>query len=468
MEVKTYRAPSLKAALERIRNELGPNATVLQTREVPAGLLSWFTGGNRIEVTVASGHGQHASTPPRERRRKASHGQTSRAAQAPEVPHAVEPTSGSGASEPVTAGPTTRRSAHSTTRPRTARQPANGLRSRQVPTTPAETNRKLGVMGAPPPTLANESQPAGSEPTFPIHPLPRRTTNPAELAATTGGPSAVRLAPALPATLFSVFTALLEGGFPAELAEQLCHRLRELDPQNRFTDRQQVVLQLQALIAADLVCVPTLTRPLVRQPRIVAFVGPRGVGKSTAIWHLAAAFARTRQQSVGILSVGSSSRAMANQRQASDAWRRCATSLRVTAEHATSPAEALAARGRLDHLDLILVELVGDGPQTEAPAATITPWLEALQADELHLVLSATLGPLSWQQMLTHFQAWQATSLLVTKLDETIQRAQLYSSLRETPIPLSYLTAGIRVPDDFYEAHAEQLAGWILGRERLA
>jgi flagellar biosynthesis GTPase FlhF len=197
-------------------------------------------------------------------------------------------------------------------------------------------------------------------------------------------------------------------------------------------------------------------------------VGPRGVGKSTALWHLAAAFERTRQQSVGILSIGSSIPVSVSQRQASDAWRRCATSLRVTAEHATNPAEARAARGRLDHLDLILVELSGDGPQSETADVPIVPWLEAVRADEVHLVLSATLGPLSWQQMLTRFQAWQATSLLVTKLDETVQRAQLYASLRETPIPLSYLTAGIRVPDDFYEAHAEQLAGWILGRERLA
>ena len=53
MEVKTYRASSLQAALEQVRTELGPDASVLHTREVKHGMLRWIAG-RQIEVTASA------------------------------------------------------------------------------------------------------------------------------------------------------------------------------------------------------------------------------------------------------------------------------------------------------------------------------------------------------------------------------------------------------------------------------
>src|SRR5262245_57415496 len=54
MEVKTYRAATMQEALALVRADLGPQAAVLHTREVGGGgLLRWFTGTRRIEVTAA-------------------------------------------------------------------------------------------------------------------------------------------------------------------------------------------------------------------------------------------------------------------------------------------------------------------------------------------------------------------------------------------------------------------------------
>src|SRR3954462_4096581 len=54
MDVRTYRARSMQEALRLIREDLGPDAAVLHTREVNAGMLGGIFGGRQIEVTAST------------------------------------------------------------------------------------------------------------------------------------------------------------------------------------------------------------------------------------------------------------------------------------------------------------------------------------------------------------------------------------------------------------------------------
>jgi flagellar biosynthesis protein FlhF len=54
MDVRTYRARSIQDALRLIRDDLGPDAAVLHTREVNAGMLGGIFGGRQIEVTAST------------------------------------------------------------------------------------------------------------------------------------------------------------------------------------------------------------------------------------------------------------------------------------------------------------------------------------------------------------------------------------------------------------------------------
>ncbi len=56
MEIKTYRADSMQEALALVRQDLGPEAAVLHTREVNGSrLLRWIPGLRKIEVTASRG-----------------------------------------------------------------------------------------------------------------------------------------------------------------------------------------------------------------------------------------------------------------------------------------------------------------------------------------------------------------------------------------------------------------------------
>ena len=73
MELKTYRARTMHEALALVRRELGPDAAVLDTREVQRGRrCGWLAGERQIEVTASAEVNVPSRLPPRRRPRSRS------------------------------------------------------------------------------------------------------------------------------------------------------------------------------------------------------------------------------------------------------------------------------------------------------------------------------------------------------------------------------------------------------------
>src|SRR5882757_735747 len=53
MDIKTFRAKTMRDALELVRRELGPSASVLHTREVNGGPIGRLVFGRRYEVAAS-------------------------------------------------------------------------------------------------------------------------------------------------------------------------------------------------------------------------------------------------------------------------------------------------------------------------------------------------------------------------------------------------------------------------------
>src|SRR6516225_6864326 len=55
-DVRTFKASSMQEALEIVRREMGPEAVILHTREIPAPrFLKWRKTNERVEVTAGTG-----------------------------------------------------------------------------------------------------------------------------------------------------------------------------------------------------------------------------------------------------------------------------------------------------------------------------------------------------------------------------------------------------------------------------
>ena len=83
------------------------------------------------------------------------------------------------------------------------------------------------------------------------------------------------------------------------------------------------------------------------------------------------------------------------------------------------------------------------------------------------MVLSLTSSVRSLLATAERFGTANATSLILTKLDEAVGMGALLSLVQRVDLPISYVTTGQDVPDDIEPARASRLARLVLGQDSL-
>jgi flagellar biosynthesis protein FlhF len=261
--------------------------------------------------------------------------------------------------------------------------------------------------------------------------------------------------PDLPASLFHVFTDLLDADVGEELARELVDRLRQGAAPGDLDDRVLLKARAARLIEADI----QVTGPLRVTPgsrRLVALVGPTGVGKTTTIAKLAAHFHLRQRCRVGLITVDTYRIAAVEQ------LRTYADIINLPMEVVSTPREMRHAVQRLADLDLILMDTAGRSPRDEVKIQELKTMLAEAGADEVHLVLSSVSSVESLKQTARHFADVGVTALVLTKLDEATGLGTIVPLLRSCGLPLSYVTHGQNVPDDMEAAHPRRLTRSIL------
>jgi flagellar biosynthesis protein FlhF len=197
-------------------------------------------------------------------------------------------------------------------------------------------------------------------------------------------------------------------------------------------------------------------------PRVVAFVGPTGVGKTTTIAKLATHPEFFRRKRVGLLCL--------------DTYRVGAVEqIRTYAEIAGMPLEVIyesadlpLALRRLADRDLILVDTPGRGPRHHADTQQVRQWLAQLAPHETHLVLPAGLQESLVRRTIEAYKSQGVTHLLPTKLDEAMDDWSLFDAAAECRLPMRWMSDGQEVPRDLKAAAPRLLAAVASLRVRTA
>ncbi|OUX50442.1 MAG: flagellar biosynthesis protein FlhF [Rhodopirellula sp. TMED283] len=203
---------------------------------------------------------------------------------------------------------------------------------------------------------------------------------------------------------------------------------------------------------------PILTHPGER--RVVALVGPTGVGKTTTVAKLAAGFRIEARRRVGLLTIDTFRIAAVQQLKA------YAEIMDLPMQVVEKPGEMQQALDRLGDVDLVLIDTAGRSPKSDARIEQLVELLRSAQPDETHLVLNATSSASATRLALQGFAPVRPTAAILTKLDEAPHTvgplSTLASSDQYSGIPLSYVTNGQQVPDDIAQAEAEMLMSRLL------
>lgn len=196
--------------------------------------------------------------------------------------------------------------------------------------------------------------------------------------------------------------------------------------------------------------------------RILSFVGPTGVGKTTTLAKLAARFALYHHKQVGLITIDTYRIGAVEQ------LRTYADITGMPIEVVMTPRDMPRALDRLADRELILVDTAGRNSKNFMQVSELSSFLSVLPSPETFLVLSATTKTKDLYVIIDNFRKVNFNRLIFTKLDETETFGALLNVSHSTGLPLTYVTTGQNVPDDIEGANAEKLAKLILGVERHA
>jgi flagellar biosynthesis protein FlhF len=262
----------------------------------------------------------------------------------------------------------------------------------------------------------------------------------------------------LPEAMFHVFTDMIEAEVDESIARSLVDRICANRDAHELGDPMLVKARVAQMLEDEI----AVTGPIATERgacRVVALVGPTGVGKTTTIAKLAANHRLREKQRVGLITVDTYRVAAVEQ------LRTYADIIDLPMEVVATPREMREAVARMAHLDLVLMDTAGRSPRDEIRIQELKSLLAEAEADEVHLVLSSTAGAKSLAATAERFADVGTTSLLITKIDEATSLGHLVTLLRACRLPVSFLTDGQNVPDDIQVADKRRLACSLLGIE---
>jgi flagellar biosynthesis protein FlhF len=262
-----------------------------------------------------------------------------------------------------------------------------------------------------------------------------------------------------PPQLAALFTELLDAEFDEESARALVEAVRVRCSREDLQDALVMRARLARLIEEQITCRgPIAVFP--NQRRIVAVVGPTGVGKTTTIAKLAAHFHLRGHRRVGLVTVDTYRIA------AVDQLRTYADIIDLPMEVVSTPREMRAALAKLADMELVLLDTAGRSPSDDVKIQELKSMLNEARADDVQLVVSAVGNASSLRMTAERFAPVGVNGLILTKVDEATALGHLVPLLRTCRMPLTYVTNGQDVPDDIVPAESRKLAHMILRLER--
>lgn len=196
--------------------------------------------------------------------------------------------------------------------------------------------------------------------------------------------------------------------------------------------------------------------------KVIFFVGPTGVGKTTTIAKLASHYIVDEKKKVAMITSDTYRIAAAEQ------LRIYASILEVPFRVVYSPEEIVQCLRVFAGFDYIFVDTSGHSYQNEEQKQNMEQIVHAVDGEaekEVYLVLSATTKYKDLLKIVDTYSEITDYKLIFTKLDETNALGNLMNVKLHTDKMISYITCGQNVPDDFREFNPQSAVRQLLGEK---
>lgn len=205
---------------------------------------------------------------------------------------------------------------------------------------------------------------------------------------------------------------------------------------------------------------PSCVSPSKGGAKIVFFVGPTGVGKTTTIAKIASKFSLEEKKKVVLLTTDTYRIA------ATEQLKTYANILSVPFRIIYHPDEMMIALGEYSDADYILIDTAGHSHQNEEQRQNMQKFLDCVEdrfEKEVFLVVSATTKYKDLVSISDAYKEMTEFKLIFTKLDETLMLGNLLNLRLHTGASMSYVTCGQNVPNDIEQFNPQSTVKMLLG-----
>jgi len=411
MRIKKFVARSLKEATEQMKRELGPDAIILNSRTVHRGGAFSFMGKEMFEITAA--HDEPAA------------GRANSYARTPAAP-AFDRYGGKAAAEMEEP------------------DPVSSLRN------VAERFEQRQRTDQPRPSTADKR----------LRELADYTELQSELRDVKGALRDIAdqlkytRMPSLPDHLRRAYQTLVGNDVDQELAADLVQTVYSRLTPEQLSNRQTSETALLAAMAS-LIKRPEEPRTRANKTKVIALVGPTGVGKTTTVAKLAAISKLLNQMDVGLISADT------YRIGAIEQLRTFAAIADIPMEVVYTPDELAPALRKFRDKDVVYIDTVGRSQKSKKELMDLSRFIAAASPDEVHLVLSASTNVKTANQIVSQFKVLKPNRVLFSKLDEAATLGPLLSVASANDLAVSYVTTGQTVPDDIIHVDPRRMASMI-------
>lgn len=196
-----------------------------------------------------------------------------------------------------------------------------------------------------------------------------------------------------------------------------------------------------------------------KKPKIILFIGPTGVGKTTTIAKLSSKLILEQKKKIAILTA--------------DTYRISAVEqIKTYASILSIPVEVLYEKEEVEEVlpkykdyDYILVDTAGRSHKNKDRMDDLKEFMDGFSkySISVYLVLSATTKYKDLKKIIALYEDISDCNLIFTKLDETDAIGNILNIKLDTGMALSYVSYGQNVPDDIEVMNPQVIAKQVLG-----